>query len=100
MPKPQNTLSLEEIVIAVYSALDDALREAKIPYGKLATYQQLAKKSGFPRGARFVGNVMRKNRLPLFYPCHRVVRTDGGLGGYGPGLAWKKRLLALERKGK
>ncbi len=69
---------------------------AKVKRGKLITYQELAKRSGFPRGARFVGNTMNKNPLMIVLPCHRVVRTGGGLGGYAMGLSMKRRLLTLE----
>lgn len=68
----------------------------KVRRGNVVTYQQLAEKAGFPRAARFVGSVMRKNRLPLIIPCHRVVTSNGKLGGYSCGLPWKKRLLKLE----
>lgn len=69
----------------------------RIPYGERLTYGELAAQAGSPRAARAVGNVMRKNRLPLIVPCHRVVAT-AGLGGFSApqGLRLKKRLLALE----
>ena len=71
-------------------------RLAKLPPGKIETYSGLAKLAGSPGAARGVGGVMRKNRLPIMIPCHRVLHTGGGLGGYSGGLAWKKRLLKLE----
>ncbi len=69
----------------------------KIPAGKTVTYGQLASMAGLPHGARFVGNVMARNRLAPLIPCHRVVATDG-LGGYSLGLATKKTLLEREQK--
>ncbi len=73
------------------------LRETmKIPYGRLTTYGALAVAAGSPRAARAVGNTMRKNPLPIVVPCHRVVHSDGGLGGYAGGLHIKRMLLDLE----
>ena len=68
----------------------------KVPYGKTVTYGQLAARAGRPRSARAVGRAMAANPLPLVIPCHRVVASGGGLGGYGGGLDLKRRLLALE----
>ncbi len=68
----------------------------KVEWGDSLSYSALAAKAGFPRAARAVGGVMRKNRLPIFLPCHRVLRSGGRLGGYSPGIEWKKRLLGLE----
>jgi methylated-DNA-[protein]-cysteine S-methyltransferase len=69
----------------------------RIPRGKTRTYAQVAEQAGHPGAARAVGRVMAKNPIPLFVPCHRVVRSDGGLGGYsGGGPHMKRRLLALE----
>lgn len=70
---------------------------AKVKAGEVISYEGLSRKAGFKRAARFVGSVMSKNRLPIILPCHRVLRSDGGLGGYSLGLPWKKRLLALEK---
>jgi O-6-methylguanine DNA methyltransferase len=69
-----------------------------IPYGTTVTYAELARRVGAPRAARAVGNVMRTNPWPLVVPCHRVVGTGGGLGGYSApsGLTMKQRLLQLE----
>lgn len=69
---------------------------AKIPYGKIITYRDLAKKTGGAKFARAVGNALGKNPVPVILPCHRVVRSDKSLGGFSGGLHWKKILLSLE----
>jgi len=74
----------------------EALR--RIPYGCVTTYQELAKALGLPRGARAVGTALRANPLPIIIPCHRVVASDGSLGGYRTGVQYKRELLALERQ--
>jgi methylated-DNA-[protein]-cysteine S-methyltransferase len=68
-----------------------------IPYGSTQTYGQIARRIGRPRAYRFVGATMQRNPFPLVIPCHRVIRTDGSLGGFGGGVTLKKRLLALEK---
>ena len=70
----------------------------RIPYGQTLTYGELAAQAGSPRAARAVGNVMRTNRCPLVVPCHRVVPSGSGLGGYSApgGVRAKLRLLELE----
>ncbi|HHX40651.1 MAG TPA: methylated-DNA--[protein]-cysteine S-methyltransferase, partial [Armatimonadetes bacterium] len=55
-----------------------------------------AAQAGYPGAARAAGSALARNPVPLLIPCHRVVRADGGLGGYLAGLSWKRRLLALE----
>ncbi len=70
----------------------------KIPPGEVISYGDLAEVAGSPRAARAVGSSMRKNPVPLFVPCHRVVASNGP-GGFGPGLAVKERLLKLEGYG-
>jgi len=67
----------------------------RIPYGRTTTYGNLAKQVGSPRAVRAVGGAMAANPVPILIPCHRVLAA-GGLGGYGGGLALKRRLLALE----
>ena len=69
-----------------------------IRYGQTASYGDLAARVGHPGAARAVGTVMANNRFPIVVPCHRVVRSDGGLGGYsGPGgTVLKRKLLAME----
>ena len=71
------------------------LRE-RVPYGKVVGYQDLADWVGEPGAARAVGVAMATNPLPIVVPCHRVIESDGGLGGFGGGLDTKRELLALE----
>ncbi|MBZ4014903.1 methylated-DNA--[protein]-cysteine S-methyltransferase [Streptomyces purpurogeneiscleroticus] len=74
------------------------LRElaARVPYGTVVGYQDLADRVGEPGAARAVGAAMGSNPLPVVVPCHRVVESGGGLGGFGGGLETKRQLLALE----
>ncbi|GAA3910482.1 methylated-DNA--[protein]-cysteine S-methyltransferase [Streptomyces gulbargensis] len=67
-----------------------------VPYGTVVGYGELARRVGQPGGAQAVGAAMGANPLPVVVPCHRVVESDGGLGGFGGGLETKRRLLALE----
>jgi len=67
-----------------------------IGYGEVRTYAWVAQRAGRPRGARAAGQAMSRNPIPLVIPCHRVVATGGGLGGFGGGLTMKRALLALE----
>lgn len=82
------------------TAFQQAVREAcrHIRWGTTRSYAELAEQVGHPRAARAVGNVMRCNRVPLLIPCHRVVGSGGGLGGYSApsGLDMKRRLLSME----
>ena len=71
-----------------------ALRE--VPAGATATYREIADRVGSPRAARAVASACASNPLAVAIPCHRVVRTDGGLGGYRWGLERKRALLARE----
>jgi O-6-methylguanine DNA methyltransferase len=68
----------------------------KIPASKVLSYQQVAEKAGKPKAYRAVGNILNKNRNPKI-PCHRVVRSDGKLGGYNRGIRLKEELLKQER---
>ena len=68
----------------------------KIPYGATISYAQQAKQIGKPRATRAVGTANGANPIPIIVPCHRVVASDGSLGGYALGLTMKRRLLALE----
>ncbi|WP_175408040.1 methylated-DNA--[protein]-cysteine S-methyltransferase [Streptomyces sp. TRM64462] len=67
-----------------------------VPYGTLVGYGELAARVGQPGAAQAVGAAMGANPLPVVVPCHRVVESDGGLGGFGGGLETKRRLLELE----
>ncbi len=67
----------------------------KIPAGKTLTYKQVARKAGSPQAARAVGNVLHTNQDPQI-PCHRVIRSDGKIGGYNRGSARKRILLKEE----
>ena len=69
---------------------------AKIPYGRVSTYRDMAKRAGSPRAARAAGNALHNNPIPLVVPCHRVIGSDGRLVGYGGGLPMKEFLLKLE----
>jgi methylated-DNA-[protein]-cysteine S-methyltransferase len=69
---------------------------AKIPYGELRTYRDVATRAGNPLASRAAGNALGRNPIPIVIPCHRVVRTGGGLGGYTGGLERKEFLLQLE----
>lgn len=67
-----------------------------IAFGKLAAYQDVARRIGKPQAYRAVGNALGRNPLPIIVPCHRVIASDGSFGGYTRGLPWKERLLAFE----
>lgn len=68
-----------------------------IPYGETESYAEVAEAAGSPRAMRAVGSACANNPIPLVIPCHRVVRSDGTLGGYGGGLGIKEQLLDMER---
>jgi methylated-DNA-[protein]-cysteine S-methyltransferase len=73
------------------------LREtARIDYGQVRTYTEVATKAGSPRAVRAAGNALGANPIPIVVPCHRVLRIGGSLGGYGGGLDRKEFLLRLE----
>ena len=78
--------------VAVWKALLD------IPRGETRTYAEIAGAVGKPAAVRAVGSAIGRNPVSLLVPCHRVVRTGGGLGGYGGGLWRKQYLLDLERR--
>jgi O-6-methylguanine DNA methyltransferase len=69
----------------------------RIPYGTLRSYKSIAEEIGAPRATRPVGQALAHNPLPIVIPCHRVVNSDGTLGGYsGGGPDMKRRLIAIE----
>jgi methylated-DNA-[protein]-cysteine S-methyltransferase len=69
---------------------------ARIPFGSVSTYKRVATDAGNPRASRAAGNALGSNPLPIVVPCHRVLHTGGGLGGYTGGLDRKRLLLAIE----
>ena len=79
------------------SVWETALR---IPYGQVQSYGWIAREIANPNAVRAVGGAMGANPLAIIVPCHRVLRSDGGLGGYAGGLHWKRKLLAMERETK
>lgn len=70
---------------------------SKIPKGRVMTYMEVAKRAGHPRASRAVGTIMSKNR-DKNVPCHRVIRSDGGMGGYAFGGVSKKQAI-LKKEG-
>ena len=72
---------------------------AQIPHGQTNTYKGIARAVGRPKAYRFIGNTMAQNPFPLLIPCHRVIKSDGSLGGFGGGVALKQKLIALEARG-
>lgn len=87
-----------DVDLAWCSSFESAVAEAlrRVPYGETVTYGELAALAGHPNAQRAAGSFCARNRLPLILPCHRVVAARG-LGSYGSlGVAYKRRLLALE----
>jgi len=68
----------------------------KVKYGKLETYKDIALKVGGARYSRAVGMANGKNPIPIIVPCHRIIKSNGDLGGYSSGLDIKKKLLKIE----
>ena len=94
-PKPRIDLSwCTDFGRAVYRAL------VQVPAGNVITYGDLANEVGRPGGARAVGSWMRKNRVPIFIPCHRVVQQNGSLGGWSGPDGMKAWLLDHEGRRK
>jgi len=74
----------------------------KIPYGETRSYKWVARTAGYPQAYRAVGNTMRNNPIPLIIPCHRVIKSNGMLGGFSgkEGIALKRKMIDLESEGK
>jgi methylated-DNA-[protein]-cysteine S-methyltransferase len=68
----------------------------EIPYGETKTYKWLAEKIGNPNATRAVGQALSRNPLPIILPCHRIIESDGSIGGYSAGVDVKRRLLEIE----
>jgi methylated-DNA-[protein]-cysteine S-methyltransferase len=71
-----------------------ALKE--IPYGETRTYKWLAEKVGKPNASRAIGQALSRNPIPIILPCHRIIESDGSIGGYSSGVDIKRRLLDIE----
>lgn len=71
-------------------------RTARIPYGNISSYREVATLAGSPNAVRAAGNALAANPVAIVVPCHRVLRSDGSLGGYGGGIERKEFLLRLE----
>ncbi len=74
----------------VWNALKD------VPYGETRTYKWMAEKIGKPHAFRAVGQALGKNPIAIIFPCHRIIESDGTLGGYSSGTDLKRRLLEME----
>lgn len=72
---------------------------AEIPFGETVTYGRLAERLDKPNASRAVGSALGRNPVPIVIPCHRVVRSDGSVGGYTAGSGYKEQLLELEARG-
>ena len=70
----------------------------KIPYGTTASYKEIAARIGKSEAVRAVANAIGANALSLFIPCHRIIASDGGIGGYAGGLEVKRALLKIESR--
>jgi methylated-DNA-[protein]-cysteine S-methyltransferase len=72
------------------------LEVKEIPYGTVRNYGSIGRRLGYPSAAQAVGQAVGKNPIPIVIPCHRVIRSDGTLGGFGMGLRLKEQMLSLE----
>jgi methylated-DNA-[protein]-cysteine S-methyltransferase len=88
----------EVMPMDAFTALQKAVlyETAVIPFGGLATYRDIAVAIGRPGAYRFVGTTLGKNPYPILIPCHRIIRSDKGMGGFGGGVELKKRLIDFE----
>ena len=71
---------------------------ARIPFGATRSYREIAERAGSPNGFRAAGNALGANPIPIIVPCHRVLASSGGLGGYTGGLHVKRMLLRIESR--
>ncbi|MEO9365506.1 MULTISPECIES: MGMT family protein [Candidatus Nitrosocaldus] len=83
-------MSMDEMSIMVYRLV------SMVPEGRVCTYSDLARALGKPKAYRLVGKILNRNPNPVVVPCHRVVRSDGRVGGYMHGYEAKRRLLEGE----
>ncbi|MBP7603461.1 MAG: MGMT family protein [Spirochaetes bacterium] len=89
---------LPPLDLSAYTGAEKAVYRSlmAVPFGRTISYADLARRAGFGRGARFAGNCMAKNDFPVFIPCHRVIRSDGGVGRFSGGPGIKELLLGFE----
>ena len=90
----------DEIVLHLYGTdfqIDVWRVLLEIPFGKTSTYSEIAMAINNPRALRAVGTAIGRNPVAILVPCHRVLRTDGGIGGYYWGIEKKKKLLEWEK---
>lgn len=92
--------SFDFLILTVGSEFQKQVWEAlqTIAYGETISYQELANKIAHPKAVRAVANANGANTLALVIPCHRVIQSDGGIGGYAGGVNAKKILLKMESK--
>lgn len=83
-------MMMDELSKRVYTLV------SMVPEGKVCTYADIARAIGMPRACRLVGRILNRNPNPVAVPCHRVVRSDGRIGGYIYGYEAKRRLLEEE----
>ncbi len=93
---------LKDFTFPVFLNLTPFQREVlnfikKIPYGSTMSYKEVASKLGKPKSFRAVGQVLKNNPLPLYFPCHRIIKSDGSLGGFSGGIRIKIELLKMEK---
>jgi methylated-DNA-[protein]-cysteine S-methyltransferase len=88
------------IDLSLANSFESAVWEAtrRIPYGETRSYNWVARQINRPQASRAVGQALGRNPLPIIVPCHRVITSEGKLGGYGGGLEMKRYLLNLESK--
>jgi methylated-DNA-[protein]-cysteine S-methyltransferase len=93
----RNVFDLAVDLTGLSPFFQDVLRAvARVPFGSVATYKDIAESVGNPGAARAVGNAMNRNPIPIVLPCHRIVPADHSIGKYGGGVDVKIRLLNLE----
>jgi len=90
--------SLDELRLDLCTPFQQRVLRAEhaIPRGRVSTYKLIAKHVDNPKGARAVGTALANNPFPIIIPCHRAIRSDGGLGGFQYGLKMKRELLEME----
>ncbi len=86
-----------DLDLRISSFYNKALRVVNsIPYGSTVSYKKIAERAGNPKAVRAAGSANANNPIPIVIPCHRVINTNGGLGGYGGNLQRKAYLLEME----